>query len=128
MTMTTPNVAKPLSQPFAQVTLDGSGNGIASLGPVKVREHWQLISASVKTTQLPSAIVNDATCQLYIGSNINQGTFVSKTITGSSGDTCPLASQDIQPGMQVWAQWIGGDAGATAVLTLTGTYTTGSPS
>lgn len=119
---------QPLPQPFAQVVLDGSGNGVASLGPVIARQHWQVLSASVKTTQPTGTVVNDAACDLYVGSNINQSTFVSHTITGSSGDTCGLGSQDIQPGMQVWAKWTGGDPGATAVVTVSGTYSSGAPS
>ena len=119
---------RPLAQPFAQVTLDSNGNGIANIGPVVSRQHWQLISASVKTTQTPGTVTNDALCDLYVGSNVNQGTFVSHSITGSSGDTCGLGGQDIQPGMQVWAVWTGGDAGATAVLTISGTYSSGAPS
>lgn len=119
---------QPLPQPFAQVTLNGSGAGIISLGPTRVREHWQLISASVKTTQTPGTVVNEAICQLFIGNSISQATFVSKTVQGSSGDTCGLGGQDIQPGMSVWASWTGGDAGAVAVMTIAGTYSIGVPS
>ena|SRR5579862_165087 len=128
-----PGTPQPLAQPVANTTLDGSGNGSAQLGPTRPREHWQITSASVKTNQPPAgsgqagAIVNDAICYLYVGSSINTATFVSKTITGSSGDTCPLAGIDIQSGMYVWVQWEMGDAGASATLTLLGTYTFGPP-
>jgi hypothetical protein len=107
----------------ASVTLDGSGNGIASLGPTRVREHWQLVSASVKA----SSNVKEAQCSLYVGPSISPSSFISQTATGSSGDTCSLGGNDIQTGMQVWAQWTGGDAGAIATLTPNGSYSLGAP-
>lgn len=101
--------------------LNGSGNGVASIGPQRVREHWQLISAAVQV----ATEVKQAVCNLYVGSTMGQATFFATTINGSGGDTCGFGGMDIQPGMQVWAQWVGGDANETATLTITGTYTTG---
>lgn len=103
------------------VELNGSGNGQVSIGPQRVREHWQLISAAVQV----ATQVKEATCSIYVGSTIGQATFFATTINGSTGDTCGFGGMDIQPGMQVWAVWSGGDANQTATLTITGTYTTG---
>jgi hypothetical protein len=110
---------------FATVVLDGSGNGTASVGPTRVREHWQLSAAAVAVNQNPT---NQAVCQLYVGSAPNNQNFVSQTLTGSSGDTCGLGGVDIQSGMKVWAKWTGGDAGQLATVTVIGTYTIGAPS
>jgi hypothetical protein len=112
------------SADFATVVLDGSGNGTASLGPTRVREHWQLSAASVFVNQNPT---NQAQCQLYVGSTPTIQNFTSQTVTGSSGDTCGLGGIDIQSGMKVWAKWTGGDAGQTAIVTLIGTFTIGAP-
>jgi hypothetical protein len=105
------------------VVLNGSGNGIVSLGPQRVKEHWQVVSAGVKV----SSNVAEAQCSIYIGvPGALQQQFFGQTYTGSTGDTCGI-DQDIQPGQVVTAQWTGGDAAATATLTLFGTYTTGAP-
>lgn len=114
---------------FARVTLDGSGNGIASIGPTRVREHWQPTAASVAVAPVPPAtsVVKNATCKVFRGSSARADTFVSTTINGSTGDTCGLGGQDMQTGMQIFAQWIGGDAGGIATVNVIGEYTIGSP-
>lgn len=119
-----PGVPIPLPQPFNTVVLDGSGNGVTSIGPTVVREHWQIASASVRC----SSAVKEATCTVYFGSTLSTATFLDTTITGSSGDICGINQVDLQPGMQIWAQWQGGDVGATATLILNGTKTKGAPS
>lgn len=113
----------PLPQAFANVTLDGSGNGVAQLGPTRVREHWQPKFASVKV----ATNVNEATCTVYYGNTISSATFVDASITGSTGDICGFGDVDLQPGMFVFAQWIGGDPGAIATVAVQGTYTIGAP-
>lgn len=117
----------PLASKFATVTLAG-GSGVASIGPNRVREHWQLSAASVSVTFTGTGPVSESVCRLYIGSNITSATFVSQTQTGSSGDTCGLGNIDIQPGMLLWASWTNGDTGQIATITAVGTYTIGSPS
>lgn len=123
--MTTPKAPQPLrgGSAIANITLDGSGNGIASIGPVVAREHWQILSAAVKvaTHNLESR------CSVFVGTTAQSGTFFGTSFTGSSGDTFSLGNIDIQSGMQVFAQWTGGDPGALATLTLFGTYTQGAP-
>ena len=116
-------VTQNLPQPFATVILDANGNGIASLGPQRVREHWQPTSAavSVETQTL------EATCKIFMGPTANDNTFLAQTPTGSTGDTCGFAGQDMQTGMQIFAQWIGGDAGSKATVVVNGTYSIGNP-
>ena len=129
--MSTPNptdlhTPRPLNQPFAFVTLDGSGNGVASLGPQRVREHWQPNSASVSVT----TNVNEAQCSIFMGTVANSSTFLGQTATGSTGDTCGFAggAQDMQPGMKIFAVWKGGDPGSVATVVVNGTYSIGAPS
>lgn len=114
---------KPLAQPFATVILDGSGNGVASLGPLRVREHWQPTSANVSV----ATNVNEAQCSIFMGTVMNNTTFLGSTFTGSTGDTCGI-NQDMQTGMQVFAKWTGGDPGSVATVMVNGTYTIGAPS
>ena len=131
--MTTPNTMqaqsglhtpKPLNQPFARVTLDSNGNGTASLGPQRVREHWQPTSASVSV----ATNTKEAQCSVYMGTVANSTTFLGQTATGSTGDTCGFNGQDMQTGMQIFAVWKGGDAGSVATVVVNGTYTIGVPS
>ena len=115
---------KPLNQPFATVTLDSNGNGIASLGPQRVREHWQPTSASVSV----ATNTKEAQCSVYMGTVANSTTFLGQTATGSTGDTCGFSGQDMQTGMRIFAQWTGGDAESVATVVVNGTYTIGAPS
>jgi hypothetical protein len=114
---------QPLAGKFVQVTLDGSGNGQAFLGPSRVREHWQLAGVSVKV----ATSVKEATCDVYLGTAASPTQFLSHTDFGSSGRTCALGGLDIQPGQSIIAVWEGGDANATATLVFNGTYTIGAP-
>ena len=114
---------RPLPQPFATVTLDGSGNGVAKLGPSRVREHWQPTSAAVSVATNAS----EAQCSIYMGTVRNAATFLGQTATGSTGDTCGFGGQDMQTGMLIFAQWTGGDPGSVATVVVNGEYTIGSP-
>jgi hypothetical protein len=112
----------------AFVTLDGSGNGKLTLGPAKVREHWQINTVSVNAqTPGQTAPTNDAVCAVYLGTLSLVGQFLTQTATGSTGDTAQLSGQDIQPGYRIVAVWTGGDPNAKAALHVTGTYTIGIP-
>lgn len=98
------------------VTLDGSGNGTAKVGPLSAREiHYpQVASVSVSDT------TNEATCSVYAG-GINYRQFIDGCIDGSSGDsTDHISGSTIHIGEYVWAVWSGGTPGARATLTVTG--------
>ena len=118
-----PTKPQPLQQ-FANVTLDTNGNGTAQLGPSRVREHWQAVAVYVETT---TPIVNESKCELYVGATPIPSQQFSTTGSGSSGDTCAMGSMDIQTGQYIICQWIGGDPGAIATMTVFGTYTIGAP-
>jgi hypothetical protein len=102
---------------YASVTLDASGNGIASVGPSIVREHWNPTNVAVSA----STAVKDAQCNVYLGTSPLASQLVLTTATGSSGDSSSASGIDMQPGQLLIAKWIGGDVGATATLHVNGT-------
>ena len=100
----------------ASVTLDGSGNGTASIGPTAQGEIWQAgFTAGVFTEE--TAITNEAICRVFCA-----GRLIAVTTWGSTGDAGTNTTQ-LAAGQVVTAQWIGGDPGATAVLDASGTRT-----
>lgn len=109
---------------FANVVLDGSGNGIARIGPTRVHEHWQPSAVFVSVT----THVLEAQAALFVGSTTNPNEQYSQTGTGSSGDTCSMGGIDLQSGTYILVQWTGGDAGQTATMRVLGTYSIGVPS
>ena len=107
----------PLNE-SATVKLNGSGAGTARVGPISARETWTPGNASVSV----SSNTNEATCSIYVGDSATQRNFVDSTFTGSSGDSSDrLGASTVKVGAYVFAVWSGGDAGATATLTVTGT-------
>lgn len=114
---------------YATVTLDGSGNGVANLGPSMVREHWQPLAATVSVS-FPGNQTGptlEAKCEIYLGTTLQSATKFSTTFLGSSGATCGFQNQDLPPGYQVFAKWFNGDAGQVATVHVTGARTTGAP-
>lgn len=113
-------VSVPLSQQ-AFVTLDGSGNGTAKVGPLSAREVWHPDNVHVSTTQALGSVVNEATCKIYVGDAVRTQTYRDTTFTGSSGDASDKVGADrVMIGQWVWGVWNGGDAGVTAVMNVTG--------
>lgn len=103
---------------YGSVILDGSGNGSVRVGPLTAREVWHPSNVHVQVT----TNTNEATCTVYVGDQPIQRNFRDLTFTGSSGDSSDKISADtVQCGHYVWAVWSGGDAGARAVMNVTGT-------
>lgn len=103
---------------FAQVVLDGSGNGTAKVGPLSAREKWTPALIAVAAT----SNTKEATCKIYAGAAPQQPYFIDATYAGSSGDSTGRgAAKTVEVGQYVWAVWTGGDAGATATVTVNGT-------
>lgn len=100
----------------ASVTLSGAGAGTASIGPQFPREVWDVAVASVSVATNTS----EAICKVSQGAIAGQ-TFVDGTTWGSTGDSTSNFSAPVYLGSQVFAVWTGGDAGAVATLTVTGT-------
>jgi hypothetical protein len=102
----------------AFTVLDGDGNGTAYTGPQSFRESWSGLSAAVRA----STNDNEAICSTYAGPAATPGYFAGATTWGSTGDSTTNLPT-VQVGGNVWAVWTGGDPGATATLTVTGTKT-----
>lgn len=99
------------------VTLDASGNGTASAGPLTAREVWTVasVACSVSTNS------NEATFAVYVGDRVFPGGLRDQSFSGSSGDSTERVIDDIKSGWKVWGVWRGGDPGAIATMVITGT-------
>jgi hypothetical protein len=100
----------------AYTTLDGAGNGIAYIGPESPGEQWLGLTASVRV----ATNVDEAICTVFAGAAATPGYFADATSWGSTGDSTSNLGT-VLVGGNVFAVWTGGDAGAQAVLTITGT-------
>ena len=102
----------------AYVTLDGSGNGTAYTGPLSPGEQWSGLTAAVRVATNTA----EATGSVYAGAAATPGYFCGATTWGSTGDSTTNLPT-VKVGGNVWAVWTGGDPGAQACLTVTGTRT-----
>jgi len=102
----------------AYVTLDGNGNGTAYTGPQSSGEQWSGLTASVSV----ATNTKEATCRIYGGAAATPGYFADGTTWGSTGDSTSNVGA-VHVGGNVWAVWTGGDSGAKATMTVTGTRT-----
>lgn len=108
----------------AQLLLEGPGTavpgtGTASVGPTAQGETWQ---AGFTVSVHCSTRLLEATCRVYCGPGPTPAYFVDGTTWGSTGDSTSSTPQ-LSVGQLVWAVWEGGDPGAEAYLTVTGTRT-----
>src|SRR6266487_2164960 len=101
----------------ASVRLDGSGNGVAKIGPHGHSETWSPNVASVSTS---TAIANPV-CNIFNGSSATPDNFCDATYTENQDSTDRVAGKDLVKGQFIWAVWTNGDPGAIAVLAVTGT-------
>jgi hypothetical protein len=102
----------------AYVTLDGSGNGTAYIGPQSPGEVWSNLTVAVSV----ATNTNEATCSTYAGAAATPGYFAGATTWGSTGDSSTNFGT-VRVGGNVWAVWTGGDAGERATMAITGTKT-----
>ena len=102
----------------AYAVLDGDGNGTAYVGPLSPGESWSNLQASVKVATNNS----EAECSTYAGAAATPGYFCGATTWGSTGDSTTNLPV-VKVGGNVFAVWTGGDPGAQATLTVTGTKT-----
>ncbi len=106
---------------FASTTLDSTGAGTASVGPTSPGEVWTIAAVAVHC----SSNVNEATCRVYSGAGASPAYFNDGTTWGSTGDSSSNVPGPLAVGSEVFAVWSGGDSGATAYLTVTGTKQVG---
>ncbi len=106
----------PLSE-AAFVTLDSSGNGTARIGPNAHGVVWKPTVVGVRT----STAVLSPQCRVYAGDSATDPNFIDGTFVGQQGSSDGIAGQVLFLGQYVFAVWVGGDVGAQATLTVTGT-------
>jgi hypothetical protein len=100
----------------AYVTLDGNGDGTAYTGPLSPGEVWSGLTVSVSVATNNA----EATCSIYAGAAATPGYFADATTWGSTGDSTQNVGT-VRVGGNVFASWKGGDPGAKATMTITGT-------
>lgn len=105
----------PLNE-TTSVTLNGSGNATAQLGPTGPQETWTPSNVSV----ICSTNVSEAVCKAFAGPSASPAYFKDITVDGSTGDATDKCNLPIPKGWFVWAVWTGGDPGATATLNVDG--------
>lgn len=110
--MTTPLTPAP----FATVILDGGGGGTIRYSPNGYAVDVTRIAVRA------SSNVKEAVCSVYQG-QIGNSYLVAATFTGSSGDTTTNDNIHLQDGDSLYIQWVGGDAGASATVTVYGNMT-----
>lgn len=103
----------------ASVVLDDTGAGSVAVGPTSQGEQWTVASVGVHC----STNVNESMCRVYAGNGDSSAYFVDATTWGSTGDSTDSVAFPIMPGMSITAVWSGGDAGATAYVSVYGTRT-----
>ena len=104
-------------QESVSTTLDGSGNGKASIGPVNQFQIWNVQNTGCTV----SSNVNEPQFRLYRANGLSAGAFLGGSNQGSNdSDDTPVT---LYPGMKLLGVWTGGDAGAVATMSLQGTMT-----
>lgn len=94
------------------------GAGMAYIGPLSPGESWSGLTAAVSV----ATNVQEATCSIYAGAAPTPGYLADTTTWGSTGASTTNLPV-VKVGGNIWAVWSGGDEGALATLTVTGTRT-----
>lgn len=97
------------------VKLSAAGAGTAQVSPTGL-ETWQITRIAVTVT----SNVLEPVAQVYVGS-VAPGNLLAGTYTGSLDSSDE--NQTLNPGQGLLCTWTGGDAGATATLSVFGTVT-----
>lgn len=98
------------------IKLDGAGGGTATVGPEAPGETWDAgYTVGVRCATNAAEAIASAWC----GGGPPRG-FIGSTTWGSTGDANSDTPQ-VSVGQSVTVTWTGGDPGATAYLTVTGT-------
>ena len=98
----------------ASCVLNGSGGGQVILGPAIPGVTWYPSGGACLTSSDTSTPV----FYVYLNS-VGQASYVGGSQTGNN-DSCAI-NQTLYTGMTLIGVWVGGDAGATATFTITGT-------
>jgi hypothetical protein len=101
----------PLAESYSTV-LDANGNGAVTFGPNRQRQRWVPPLTVAVTT---SSAVKVSQAQIWLGS-----TNIGGTYTGSQ-DSDDLPAVTLYQGQMLKVVWTGGDVGAVATASITGT-------
>ena len=101
----------PLSESFTTV-LDSNGNGSITAGPNRQGQTWVPTLTVAVTT---STAIKVPIATLYQGSTV-----LASTYTGSN-DSTDLPVVTVYPSQKITCKWTGGDAGAIATMSVSGT-------
>lgn len=100
---------------------NASGNASVKAGPLSAREVWHPAQVTVSLVPGSATPINEAGCNVSIGDTQTKA-LIDACIDGSSGDTTDaVGGSTVHCGEYVWADWTGGDANVTFVMTITGT-------
>lgn len=100
------------------IRLGVGGIGTVRIGPRSAREVWHPDNVHVSC----STNVLESSCTIYAGADISSATFRDESQAASTGEASGAVSADtLEIGKFVFAVWVGGDVGALATLTVTGT-------
>jgi hypothetical protein len=100
----------------ASVVLDASGNGTVTLGPNRMGQSWvPPLSLAVST----STAAKVASAQAFLGSQPLGGTYTA------TNDSTDLPGLTVLLGQQIKVVFAGGDVGAVAKASVTGTVQVG---
>lgn len=98
------------------VTLDANGTGTVSFGPTRANTYWFIRTLSVSV----SSNTHEPTASVYRGS-VNPGSLITATYSGSQDTDSDVNDNPLYPGEVYTCQWTGGDSGAIATISFTGT-------
>lgn len=105
----------------AVITLNGSGAGTASVGPLTAREVWYPDNVAVKCAPPASGVSVEAQVAVYMGDSATQPNFRDNAVFGTSGDNTGACNGDqVKKGHKIWAVFSAGNPNVQATVTVTG--------
>lgn len=105
----------------ASITLDGSGNGTAQIGPAVPGEVWHPVAVNISSSgNAPTTV---ATCFIYAGGAVSQGAFIDSTYNVLGAASGVIEGKVVYPGQYIFAVFSACNVGATATLAVNGTRT-----
>lgn len=111
----------PLLRTIA-ISLDGSGNGAAQVGPF-MNQVWYPTTCNISMSGVIPASGTPATCTISIGMAQAGSQFVDATYQVNGAASSVIDGQLVHFGQYIFATWANGNPNASATLTVSGTMT-----
>lgn len=112
-----PRTRYPLNE-GTTITLDGSGNGTAKLGPRIPREVWYPNVAAITIPGL--TVAGFVVCRVYVGPQPTPLFIVDTSYLGGGDSTGRVSGYPVRNGEFVWAVWSAGPLNTQASLSIFG--------